>query len=131
MALSDEKYILLTTFRRTGTPVATPVWVVPLDNGDLGFWTSSESGKAKRLAHTARVSVQPCDMKGRVNEGTQPIQATARVVRGPELAAIREKVVAKYGLMTKITKVLNTLGGIFKRERIPYGDRGVVITPAG
>jgi len=131
VALSDEKYILLTTFRRTGTPVATPVWVVPLDNGDLGFWTSSESGKAKRLAHTARVSVQPCDMKGRVNEGTQPIQATARVVRGPELAAIREKVVAKYGLMTKITKVLNTLGGIFKRERIPYGDRGVVITPAG
>ena len=45
MALADEKYILLTTFRRDGTPVPTPVWVVSLDEGKLGFWTSSGSGK--------------------------------------------------------------------------------------
>jgi hypothetical protein len=30
--------------------------------------------------------------------------------------------------MTKVTKLLNTIGGIVKRKRIPYGDRGVVIT---
>ena len=35
---------------------------------------------------------------------------------------------AKYGFMTKITKVLGTLGGIVKRNRIPYADRGVVVT---
>jgi hypothetical protein len=28
------------------------------------------------------------------------------------------------------TKVLNAIGGAIKRKRIPYGDRGVVITPA-
>ena len=30
--------------------------------------------------------------------------------------------------MTKVTKSLGTLGGIVKRNRIPYGDRGVVVT---
>jgi hypothetical protein len=129
MALGDEKYILLTTFKRDGTPVATPVWAVPLDGGAVGFWTSSESGKAKRLAHTPRVTVQACDARGRVKAGSQPVAATARVVAGDELNAIREKVVAKYGLMTKFTKFLGTVGGIIKRKRIPYGDRGVVITP--
>ena len=129
MALGDEKYILLTTFRRDGTPVATPVWAVKLDDDTVGFWTSSGSGKAKRLAHTARVTVQPCDARGRVKQGSAVTDATARLVTGSEFEAIRERVVAKYGAMTKITKALGTLAGIARRKRIPYGDRGVVITP--
>ncbi len=131
MALADEKYLLLTTFRRNGTPVPSPVWAAALDDGTFGFWTSSGSGKAKRLAHTDRVTVQPCDARGRVQAGTSPTDATARLVTGSELDAIRLKIVAKYGFMTKITKVLNTIGGIAKRKRIPYGDCGVVITVAG
>lgn len=129
VALADEKYILLTTYRRTGEAVPTPVWAVALDNGQIGFWTSSGSGKAKRLAHTDRVTVQPCDGRGRVKAGSKPIDGTARVVTGSEFDAIRERVVAKYGLMTKFTKFLAKVGGIIKRKRIPYGDRGVIITP--
>jgi uncharacterized protein len=128
VALGDEKYILLTTFRRDGTPVATPVWAVALDDGAIGFWTSSGSGKAKRLAHTARVTVQPCDARGRVRQGTAAVDATARLVTGSEYDAIRERVRAKYGFATKITKALGTVVGIVRRKRIPYGDRGVVIT---
>jgi uncharacterized protein len=129
VALSDEKYILLTTFRRDGTPVSTPVWAVELDDGQVGFWTSSGSGKAKRLAHTERVTVQPCDARGRVKAGTAPTQATARMVTGSEYEAIRQRVIAKYGFMTKVTKVLGSLAGIARGKRIPYGDTGVVITP--
>lgn len=130
MALGDEKYILCTTYRRDGTPVPTPTWVVPLAGGTVGFWTSSGSGKAKRLAHTSRVTVQPCDARGRVREGTSPVAATAVLVDGPDLEPIRTAVVAKYGFMTKVTRALNTIGGTLKRKRIPYGDRGVVITLA-
>jgi uncharacterized protein len=130
MALADNKYMLLTTFRRDGTPVATPVWVVPLEGDQVGFYTSSGSGKAKRLAHTERVTVQPSDARGRVKASSAPIDATARVVTGPELEGIRAKVNAKYGFMTKITKFLGTIGGIIKRKRIPYADRGVVVTPS-
>ena len=128
MTLADEKYLLLTTLRRDGRAVATPVWAAQLDDGKIGFWTSSGSGKAKRLAHTERVTVQPCDARGRVKAGTGLVEGTARIVDGDELDTIRDKIRAKYGFMTKITKLLGTIGGIVKRKRIPYGDRGVVIT---
>ncbi len=125
--LADEKYVVLTTFRRDGTPVKTPVWVVDLGEGRLGFWTSSGSGKAKRLAHTDRVTVQASDGRGKPKPGSEPVEATARLVMGAPLELIGRKVVAKYGFMTKVTKVLGTIGEIVKRKRIPYGDRGVVI----
>jgi PPOX class probable F420-dependent enzyme len=129
VALSDEKYMLLTTFRRDGSPVSTPVWVVGIDEATVGFWTSSGSGKAKRLAHTDRVTVQPCDARGRVKEGSAVIEATARMVSGSELDAIRERVVAKYGFQTKITKAVGTIAGIVRGKRIPYGDTGVIVKP--
>lgn len=130
MALEDARYILLTTFRRDGTPVATPVWVVKLEGGAVGFWTSSGSGKVKRLAHTARVTVQPCDARGRIKAATTPVDATARLATAAEYAMIRERVVAKYGVMTKLTRLLATVVGTVRGKRIPYGDRGVVVTPA-
>jgi len=46
------------------------------------------------------------------------------MVSGGELDAIRERVVAKYGFQTKITKVLGTIGGLIRGKRIPYGDTG-------
>lgn len=127
MALDEEKYILFTTFRRDGTPVSTPVWSVPLGAGQLGFWTSSGSGKAKRLAHTSKVTIQPCDGRGKVKPGTEPVEATARLVSGDDMNEIRQKIIDKYGFMTKITKLLGTIGGIVRGKRIPYGDRGVII----
>jgi uncharacterized protein len=129
VALGDEKYILLTTFRRDGTAVATPVWAVKLDDERIGFWTSSGSGKAKRLAHTPRVTVTPCDARGRVRSGSEVVDATARLVMGDELEEIRKRIVSKYGVMTKFTKFLATAVGMLRGKRIPYGDRGVVITP--
>src|SRR6188508_2858297 len=127
MALDDEKYIRFTTYKRDGTAVSTPTWIVALDGGRFGFWTSSGSGKAKRLAHTARVTLQPSDARGRVKAGTEPVDATAELVTGAQLAEITTKVKAKYGFVTHITKLVGEIVGVVKRNRIPYGDRGVVI----
>ena len=55
-------------------------------DGRVGFYTSSGSGKAKRLAHTSKVIVQPSDARGRPKAGTQPIEATAEGVTGAALA---------------------------------------------
>ena len=128
--LGDEKYLLLTTFRKDGRAVSTPVWAADLGDGSVGFWTSSGSGKAKRLAHTERVTVQPCDARGRVKDAAPITEATAKLVTGAALDQIRTKIVDKYGFMTKVTKLLAKIGGLVKRKRIPYGDCGVVITPA-
>ena len=91
MSLGDEKYLALTTFKRDGTPVTTAVWAAPIDDNKIGFWTSSGSGKAKRLAHTSKVIVQPCDARGRPKAGTTPTEATAELVTGPQLEGIRSR----------------------------------------
>jgi PPOX class probable F420-dependent enzyme len=64
-ALPRSTYVSLTTFRRTGVPVATPVWAAP-EGESLIVWTRADSGKVKRLRHTTRVTVAPCDVRGRV-----------------------------------------------------------------
>lgn len=130
MDISDEKYISFTTFRKSGDPVASPVWVVPLDGESFGFFTSSASGKAKRLRHTSRVVVQPSDSRGRVKEGTEPIEATAEIVEGARRDEIAEKVEAKYGVMVPVVKVLGAIGGFVKRKKQPFADIGIVITPS-
>jgi hypothetical protein len=53
VALENDKYMQFTTFRRDGRAVSTPVWLVQLPEGEIGFSTGSDSGKAKRLSHTA------------------------------------------------------------------------------
>lgn len=128
--LGDEKYVLITTYKRDGTGVATPVWSVPLDGDRFGFSTSSGSGKAKRLAHTDRVVVQPCDQRGRVRADSRPVDATARLVTGDELETIRAGLRRKYGMMVKVAVVYETVVGFLKRHRTPAGDRGVIVSPA-
>jgi PPOX class probable F420-dependent enzyme len=128
MPLSAEKYIRVTTFKKDGTEVSTPTWVVPLDDGKIGFYTSSASGKAKRLRNNPKVVVQPSDARGRAKAGTSPVNGNAVVVSGAERDAIYEKVVAKYGFMTKVTRFLANVGGFVKRKKQPYADRAVVVT---
>ena len=79
--LGAQEFVTLTTYKRSGDAVAAPVWVVPLADGRVGFWTAMGSGKTKRLAHTSRVEVQPCDARGRVTAGTEPSTGTAEMVR--------------------------------------------------
>jgi uncharacterized protein len=44
--LPRSEYISLTTYRRTGVPVPTPVWAAP-DGDSLVVWTRADSGKQK------------------------------------------------------------------------------------
>ncbi len=127
MAISDEKYIASTTFRKSGAGVPTPTWIVPLDSGRVGFWTSSASGKYKRLRNNPRITLQPSDARGRVKGGTAPLDGSAELVTsGPEFDEIQRKVRAKYGVMVKVSHFFNTLGHLGKK--FPYGDVGVVVT---
>ena len=93
--LPSSTYVSLTTFRRTGVPVPTPVWAAP-DGDTLVVWTRADAGKVKRLRHTTRVTVAPCDVRGRT-EGPA-VDAVAEFVPAAEqeeaLAALRRA----YGL---------------------------------
>ena len=128
MSISDEKYVASTTFRKSGTGVTTPTWIVPLDEGRVGFWTSSKSGKYKRLRNNATITLQPSDSRGRVRQGAPSVEGTAELATsGPDFDAIQAKVRAKYGFMVTMSHFFNTLGHLGKGP-FPYGDVGVVVT---
>jgi PPOX class probable F420-dependent enzyme len=78
-ALATSKYMLLTTFRRDGRAVATPVHVVVEDDRAF-FRTWDVSGKAKRLRHTPTVEVAPCSSRGHTRGPA--VQASAALLDG-------------------------------------------------
>ena len=76
-ALRRSSTALLTTYRRDGRSVATPVSVA-LHNDRAYFVTAADSGKARRLARRAEVTLAPCTMRGETLGPAVP--GSARVV---------------------------------------------------
>jgi uncharacterized protein len=81
-ALDRQRYLALATFRRTGAEVRTPVWFA-VAHGRMYVFTAGESGKVKRLRHSSRARVAPCDMCGQVRGAWS--DGTARLVTEPRL----------------------------------------------
>ena len=130
--LATAKYVSLTTFRRNGTPVATPVWFAPALDDPAVFTviTLDDTGKTKRLAHTEAVEVRACDMRGRVAADTPTFGGTARVVRDPAgVASVRRAVVAKYGLPARLSDLTDKVGAKVGLKRAPRAGILVAVNP--
>ena len=69
--LGDERFVSLTTFRRSGERVSTPVWV-GRDGDALVVTTPQASGKVKRIRNNPRVELCSCSRMGRVKDGAEP-----------------------------------------------------------
>ncbi|WP_019890422.1 PPOX class F420-dependent oxidoreductase [Streptomyces purpureus] len=93
--LRRGRYVSLTTYRKNGTPVATPVWFA-LDGEELVVWTRSDSWKVKRLRNDPRVVVTPCDARGRIAPGAPSAEGTARLMAASEMRALRRLLLRKY-----------------------------------
>jgi uncharacterized protein len=92
---ASARYVSVTTFRKNGTGVATPVWFA-VDGGELFFWTRTDSWKVKRLRNDSRVVVTVCDVRGKVEEGAPTAEGTARLLDGAELGAVRKLLSRQY-----------------------------------
>lgn len=92
-AIHNQSYISLTTFRKTGVGVPTPVWFGE-DDGKLYVMTRGTMGKAKRIRNNPKVQVAPCTMSGKVTGAQSP--ATARVLPPEEHDHARETINRKY-----------------------------------
>ena len=130
--LASARFVALTTFRRSGVPVATPVWFAPsLDEpGLFAVITVDATGKTKRLAHTDSVELQPCDMRGRVAPGAASYRGTARVVRDAAgVAPVRRAVVAKYGFPARFSDLTEKVTGLVGIRRAPRAGILVAVEP--
>ncbi|WP_439677675.1 PPOX class F420-dependent oxidoreductase [Embleya sp. MST-111070] len=98
--LAAGKYVLLTTFRRDGRAVGTPVWVFR-DGDALGVWTARSSGKVKRIRNSGRVTVAECDARGRVRGEAVPGTASLLDAAGTE--RYRGLIRRKFGVVGWVT----------------------------
>ncbi|MEU2578634.1 PPOX class F420-dependent oxidoreductase [Streptomyces anulatus] len=98
MTLQDfarSEYVSLTTYRKNGTPVATPVWAAA--EGDVLYvWTRSDSWKVKRLRNNGKVVVTVCDVRGRIAEGASSAEGTAKLLDEDGTRAVRKLLARKY-----------------------------------
>ncbi len=97
--LAAENYVLLTTYRKDGRAVATPVWVVG-DGDALAVWTVTDSGKVKRIRRSGEVTVAPCDVRG--NQHGEAVPGLATVADAAATERIRGLLRRKYGIRARL-----------------------------
>jgi PPOX class probable F420-dependent enzyme len=117
-ALGDEHFISLTTFRKSGDAVSTPVWIAR-DGDDLVVTTPASSGKVKRLRNSARVEMRVCDRMGRVTEGAPVIHGTAEIESGDDVTAKLNAIFgAKFRVEYRIFLAIERLGKQGRKDRV-------------
>ena len=89
--------VLLSTRRRNGATVDTPVNVAVDEQGHGYFRTWSTSGKARRLRNFPGVRVAPCSFTGRPQGSDQP--AVASLLSGSEIELARTLLVRRFPLI--------------------------------
>jgi uncharacterized protein len=104
-AMAKERYISLTTFKRDGTPVSTPVWVVSDDGERLLVWSAASTWKVRRLRRDPRVLVAASNFRGK--ERGARLAGQARVVADP---GIDELLRRKYGWQKRVLDRINGRG---------------------
>jgi hypothetical protein len=91
--IRGQKYICLTTFRKSGVGVATPVWFAESDD-KLYVKTRIEAGKSKRIRNNPSVRVAPSTIRGKVI-GPE-FSGTARILTPEQSGSAKEAINRKY-----------------------------------
>ncbi|MGA8492274.1 MAG: PPOX class F420-dependent oxidoreductase [Terriglobales bacterium] len=93
--IQGQKYISLTTFRKSGVVVPTPIWFGE-ENEKLYVMTRSDSGKYKRIRNNPKVRIAPCTVRGKI---TGPeFDAGARILPPEDWPPARKTIKKKYWL---------------------------------
>lgn len=117
-ALGDQRFLSLTTFRKSGEPVSAPVWV-GRDGETLVVTTPANSGKVKRLRNDPRVELRPCGRFGKVKSGAEPVSGVAEIVTAPaSQKRPRDLIRKKYGLEYRIVMGIERLRRSGNEERL-------------
>jgi PPOX class probable F420-dependent enzyme len=119
--IAGSKQVSLTTFRKDGTPVPSPVWHV-LDGETMIVVTEASAGKVKRIRNNPRVEVTACDIRGKIAPDARPVSGTARLLDEAETKRARDLLAGRY----LVSRLGNQLARIFRVKRNPMV--GIAIT---
>jgi PPOX class probable F420-dependent enzyme len=109
--LAKAQYLSITTFKRDGTPVSTPVWVAA-DNGALLVHSEAKSWKVKRIRRDGHVRIAPCSARGSIHG--DPVDADATI--DEDTATVEKLLAKKYGLIFRAEKSFTAIMRKLRRK---------------
>jgi PPOX class probable F420-dependent enzyme len=115
------KYLSVTSFRRDGSGVATPVWFAT-EGERLLVMTDEGSGKVKRIRRNPYVTIAPCSARGRVR--SEPIPAHAVLLPASEVEEKTRLIARKYRFDLLFVRPIRALQALFHPE---HGHEETVI----
>ncbi len=121
--LANEEFVSITTFKRDGTPVSTPVWVAG-ENGNLLVISEADTWKVKRIRRDRHVRIAPCGARGAVRG--EPIDAEATIEH--DTTTVEKLLARKYGWKYRAYKRFSALTRKLRGRPTPTGVT-IRITP--
>jgi PPOX class probable F420-dependent enzyme len=107
-ALFPGRYLSLTSFKRDGTGVATPLWFVN-DGSRLLALTDLHSAKVRRIRRDPHVLVAPCRGDGKLQG--EPIPARAEVLTATaDLERVQKRLMERYRLSYRVVMLAYKVG---------------------
>jgi PPOX class probable F420-dependent enzyme len=83
--IRNAKCISLTTFKRDGTRISTPIWSNVIDN-EIYVTTEPSAWKVERIANNPNVEFAACTQRGKVTGHS--FSGIARILSSVELASV-------------------------------------------
>ena len=111
-----ERYVNLSTLRKDGTEVRTPVWIAAAEGVPV-VYTNVTSWKVKRIRNNAQVRLAPCTARGDIRGDW--VDATARIV-DDDVGRDRgiQAFVKKYGWQMRLALFMSRLSGRYDQIAI-------------
>ena len=98
-AVLTAQYVALTTYRRDGTPVTTPVWAAA-EGESLYLFSNANAGKVKRLRNSSRAAIAPCTATGKVTGAQLPAEAFN--LASDQMPKVWKLLTKKYGMAVRL-----------------------------
>src|SRR6476660_8456771 len=106
--LFPGRYLSVTRFKRDGTGVATPLWLVS-DGTRLFALTDLHSAKVRRIRRNPRVLIGPCRADGKLRRA--PVPAHVEVLTDtPDLERVQQLLMERYKLTYRVIMLIYRLG---------------------
>ena len=94
--LAPQEFIVLTTYRKSGTAVPTTVWFA-YDQGKIYITTGTTAGKIKRVRNNGHVQMTPSDRVGNLLGQPEVAGEAKEVQTSQERELARTVLEQKYG----------------------------------
>ena len=104
--LDNARYVSFVTYRKDGSPVATPVWVVPFDGG-YAFTTDPTAHKVRRVRNDARATLTVCNARGALVEGAVTHLGSAVVLGEDDTETVAKLIAKKYSIGVRLLGVMS------------------------